>query len=66
MLTIVIVTPSEFKRWLRKQGCSFSPGKGGHLIVRLGERVSVLPMHGSGHDLPTGTVQAIKKQLGLG
>ncbi len=43
----------------------FQPGKGGHLIVRLGDRQSVMPMHGSRKELKRGTVEAIKKQLGL-
>ena len=33
--------------------------------VRLGEKRSVLPMHGAKHDLPKGLVEAIKRQLGL-
>jgi len=41
------VTSQELKRWLMKQGCTFEPGKGGHLIVRRGDRMSVLPMHGA-------------------
>jgi mRNA interferase HicA len=56
------VTGNELKRWLEK---SFSSGKGGHLLVRLGNRKSVLPMHGKSHELPTGTVNGIKKALGL-
>ena len=59
------VTSREFKRWLQKQGCQFEPGKGGHLLVRLGNSKSVLAMHGSHQELPKGTVEAIKKQLGL-
>jgi mRNA interferase HicA len=59
------VTSYELKRWLEKRGCSFSPGKGGHLLVRLGNKKSVLPMHGKSHELPTGTVNGIKKALGL-
>ena len=59
------VTGRELKRWLQKQGCKFEPGKGGHLLVRLGARKSVLPMHGSRQELPKGTVEDIKKQLGL-
>ncbi|MDH5527837.1 MAG: type II toxin-antitoxin system HicA family toxin [Nitrospirota bacterium] len=54
---------AEFKRWLAKQGASFQPGKGGHLKVFLNDRQSVLPMHST--ELKTGTVEAIKKQLGL-
>ena len=59
------MTSAQFKRWLAKQGCTFEPGKGGHLIVRLAGRRSVLPMHGSGKELGTGLVEKIKKDLGL-
>ncbi|CAN5375814.1 hypothetical protein BH23ACI1_BH23ACI1_09610 [soil metagenome] len=59
------MTSSQFKRWLTKQGCTFESGKGGHVIVRLGTLTSVLPMHGSGKELGTGLVNAIKKDLGL-
>lgn len=65
LLYSVAVTSAEFKRWLKKMGCTFESGKGGHLIVRLGGRVSVLPMHGNQKDLGTGLVNSIKKQLGL-
>jgi predicted RNA binding protein YcfA (HicA-like mRNA interferase family) len=34
-------------------------------LVRLGNERSVLPMHGSRHELPKGTVQGIKKDLKL-
>jgi mRNA interferase HicA len=56
---------SEFKRWLLQQGCTFEPGKGGHLKVRRGNRRSVLPMHGSGKELGTGLVNKIKRDLDL-
>jgi mRNA interferase HicA len=59
------LTSGELKRWLEKQGASFTPGKGGHLIVRLAGKKTVLPMHGKSHELPTGTVNGIKKALGL-
>lgn len=59
------MTSAQFKRFLAKQGCTFEPGSGGHLIVRLGDKRSVLPMHGSGKELKKGTMLAIKKQLGL-
>jgi mRNA interferase HicA len=59
------MTSAEFKRWLAQQGCSFEPGKGSHLIVRLGNRRSVLPMHGKSKELKTGLVEGIKKDLGL-
>jgi mRNA interferase HicA len=59
------VTSQEFKRWLQKQGCTFEPGHGGHLIVRLGKLISVLLMHGKQKELGTGLVNRIKKDLGL-
>lgn len=59
------MTSRELKRWLAKQGCTFEPGRGGHLTVRLGDKVTSLPMHGDKKDLKTGTVQGIKKALGL-
>ena len=57
------MTSNEFKRWLAKQGATFVPGKGSHLKVFLDGRQSVLPMHAT--ELKTGTVEGIKKQLGL-
>ena len=59
------MTSAELKRWLERQGCGFESGKGGHLVVRLGNRKTVLPMHGKNHELPKGTVIGIKKALGL-
>jgi mRNA interferase HicA len=59
------VTSQEFKRWLQKQGCTFEPGRGGHLTVKHDGNISTLPMHGKGKELGTGLVNAIKKQLGL-
>jgi mRNA interferase HicA len=59
------MTPRQFKRWLAKQGCTFETGKGGHLIVRLGDKKSVLPMHGSGKEIGKGLEHAIRKDLGL-
>jgi mRNA interferase HicA len=48
-----------------RQGCTFESGHGGHVIVRLGTRMSVLPMHGKQKELGTGLVNRIKKDLGL-
>jgi mRNA interferase HicA len=53
----------EFKKWLEKQGCTFGPAKGSHIRVYLGNRNSILPMHNA--DMKKGTVEGIKKQLGL-
>ncbi len=59
------MTSHELKRWLAKLGCTFESGRGGHLTVRLGDKVTDLPMHGKKKGLGTGLVNAIKKQLGL-
>jgi mRNA interferase HicA len=59
------VTSQELKRWLTKQGCTFEAGHGGHLIVRLGTLMSVVPMHGKQKELGMGLVNKIKKDLGL-
>ncbi len=58
-----MVTSKEFRRWLVEQGATFKAGKGSHLKVYLNGRQSVLPMHNA--ELKKGTVEAIKKQLGL-
>ncbi len=53
-----MVTSAELKRSLEAQGCTFEPGKGSHLKVRLGNRSTVLPMHGkkeSAKDLKCGS-----------
>ena len=59
------VTSAELKRWLQRQGATFEPAKGGYLWVMLRRRRAILPMHGSRKELKSGTVAAIKKQLGL-
>jgi mRNA interferase HicA len=59
------MTSQEFKPWLGRQGCTFEPGHGGHLIVRLGNKMSIPPMHGTGKELGTGLVKSIKRDLGL-
>lgn len=57
------VKSSEFKRWLAEQGATFKAGKGSHFKVTLNGKTSFLPMHAK--ELKTGTLQGIKKQLGL-
>lgn len=58
---------NELRRWLKKRGCTFESHKGGsgHRTVRLGDRTSQLPMHGSRRELGTKLVAKIKKDLGL-
>jgi mRNA interferase HicA len=58
------MTSAELKRWLEKQGCTFGTQKGSHLKVYLGDMQTVIPMHGK-KEIPTGTVNGIKKDLGL-
>jgi len=54
---------NEFKRWLAKQGATFGTMKGAHLKVYLNGKQAILPMHST--ELKKGTVEGIKKQLGL-
>ena len=58
------MTSRQFKAWLKKQGCTFESGHGGHLVVRLGQLKSILPMHGK-KDMPIGIMERTKKNLGL-
>ena len=51
------MTSTGFKRWLEKHGCTFEPGKGGHLRVRLGSRFWGAP--------DAWLAEQIKKDLGL-
>jgi mRNA interferase HicA len=55
----------QARRYLTKQGCTFESGKGGHLIVRRGDRVTVLPQHGGRKQLGNGLWMKILKDLGL-
>lgn len=57
----------QFRRYLAKQGCTFeaSSGKGGHILVRRGDKTSVLPTHGGSKQFGTGLMNKIKKDLGL-
>ena len=56
---------SQAKRFLAKKGATFSPGKGGHLIVTLNGKRSVLPQHGGSKEIGKGLWQAILKQLDI-
>lgn len=59
------VNGSQAKRYLAKHGCTFQPGKGGHLIVVRDGRRSVLPQHGGRKELGKGLWASILKDLGL-
>jgi mRNA interferase HicA len=58
---------NQFKAWLAKQGCTFETrkGGGGHLVVRLGDKMTDLPMHGGNKELKKGLIEGVKKRLGL-
>jgi len=62
---VFLTNSRQLKRWLRQQGCTVESGHGGHLIVRRGNKMSILLMHGSRKELPTGLVEGIKKNVGL-
>lgn len=55
----------QFRRQLAQQGCTFEPGKGSHLVVRLGDRSSTIPQHGGAKQLGTGLIRKVEKDLGL-
>ncbi len=57
----------ELIKLLKKAGCTFETHKGGsgHQTVRLGDKTSQIPMHGSRKELGTGLVNKIMKDLGL-
>jgi len=57
------VNSKELKRWLKQQGATFGTMKGSHLKVYLNGKQSIMPMHNT--DLKKGTVEGVKKQLGL-
>jgi len=40
---------ADFRKWLAARGCTFETHRGGsgHVRMLLGDRRSILPMHGS-------------------
>lgn len=56
---------SQFRRYLARQGCTFEPGKGGHLEVRRGDKVSRMPRHGGRKQLGKGLMEKIRKDLAI-
>jgi mRNA interferase HicA len=57
------VKQSEFVRWLKQQGATFEDGTK-HMKVRLNGKQTIIGRHGS-QEMKKGTVEGIKKQLGL-
>jgi mRNA interferase HicA len=58
------VKSSEFIRYLKNHGVTFSNGKGSHKKAYLNGRQSVVPDHGS-KEIGEGLRRAILKQLGM-
>ena len=57
---------AELVRCLKKHGAVRAEGgKGSHRRYRLGERVTIIPVHGKAKELGTGLVRSICKDLGL-
>jgi len=62
----LIVNSAELIRYLKKHGAERAEGgKGSHQRWRRGERVSIVPVHGSGKELGVGLVRKICKELGV-
>jgi len=68
-ITKVFYSPSvnsdQARRFLARHGCTFETGKGGHLLVRRGDRTSTLPQHGGRKQLGKGLWSKILKDLAL-
>ena len=62
---VALVNSGQAKRLLASKGATFAPGKGGHLIVTLNGRRSVLPQHGGWKELGKGLWLSILKPLDL-
>lgn len=54
---------NEFAKWLEEQGVEFKPCKKGYKLY-LNDKRSVIHPHGK-KEIKKGTMEAIKKQLGL-
>jgi mRNA interferase HicA len=57
----------ELQKLLASHGCTFETKKSGHghVIVKLRDKRTELPMHGHGKELGKGLVHRILKDLGL-
>jgi mRNA interferase HicA len=58
-----MVTASELRRWLKKQGCTFVE-ESRHTRIILGSKISRMPRHPA-KEIKTGTLRSILKDLGL-
>jgi hypothetical protein len=67
------VTTSELLRKLRRYAAERdlelvvekAHGKGSHQRAYLGQRRAIIARHGSGHEIPKGTLHAILTALGI-
>ncbi|MGA2268382.1 MAG: type II toxin-antitoxin system HicA family toxin [Bryobacteraceae bacterium] len=57
------MTSNQLKRWLAARGCTFEEGTK-HTKVFFRGKFTLLPRHGA-RELKTGTVQGIKRKLGI-
>jgi len=57
------VKVSELRRWLKKQGCTFTE-ESRHTRIALGTKISRMPRHPA-KEVKTGTLQSILKDLDL-
>ena len=56
----------QLRAWRRRQGCTFETKRGtGHIIVRRGDMMTVLPVHGGNKQMGKGLIVKIMRQLGL-
>jgi predicted RNA binding protein YcfA (HicA-like mRNA interferase family) len=58
-----LVTASELKRWLKKQGCSFVESSS-HTRIMSGAKISRMPRHPA-KAIKTGTLMSILNDPGL-
>jgi len=58
-----VLTASELKRWLRRQGCTFVEGTR-HTIAILGGKKATIPRHPS-TEIKTKTLHTVLRDLGL-
>ncbi|MDR1349630.1 MAG: type II toxin-antitoxin system HicA family toxin [Zoogloeaceae bacterium] len=55
---------SEFRRYMKSLGVTFTPAKGSHFKVSLNGKSSVFPDHG-GKEMPKGLEMSIRRALGI-
>jgi predicted RNA binding protein YcfA (HicA-like mRNA interferase family) len=65
MLRLTLCDEPSAAAVVEKAGMHHHLWRGSHHTVRLGDKVTTLPIHGGKQDMPTGTVNGIKKALGL-